>query len=250
MTDPQTIRLQPPVWALIVAVLIGGSFYVYGKSIEAQDHTPTHVTVSGEGKVSAAPDISELRFGVQTGRRKTAKEAMQTLTDSMKAVIDAVEQAGVEEKDIRTEQLSLQPSYDWTNNAQTLRGYEATQSLVVKVRDLDKVSDVLGAATGAGANNVGGVQFTIDDPEGLRAQAREQAIERAREKAKVLADQLGMTLGEVKNFGEDGGASPPMGPVYMRAEMAAGADMAQNAPPLPQGEQEVRVNVSITYELE
>lgn len=260
MTDSQTLTLRPPVWALMTAVIIAGGFYIWGKNIE---RTPTQmgsITVSGEGKVFVAPDIAELSFGVQTGRQPTAAAAMQILKDKMLAVQKATKDAGVEEKDIRTESFWLNPSYEWTpQGRQILRGYEANQSLRVKVRDLDKVSVVLEGATNAGANQAGGVNFTIDDPEAKRAEARAEAIAEAQQKAERIAADLDAGLGDVLNFNENGGYWG--GPVYaMKGEMAmgmGGATMDAVAPqampestPLPAGEQEINVTVTITYELD
>ena len=193
------------------------------------------------------PDIASLSFGVTTGRRVSAKDAMTVLSRQMNAVFDAVKKEGIEQKDFTTEQFSLSPVYDWSNNRQTIIGYEASQSLRVKVRDLDKVPDVLSAATNAGANQAGSVNFTIDDPEKAQAEAREEAIENAKEKAQVLARQLGLHLGRITSFNENGGGYNPPMPMYSRAENMA-ADGAQ-ALPMPSGEQDVNVTVSITYEL-
>jgi uncharacterized protein YggE len=217
MSD-STPSVSSPVWALLLAVAIGGGFYVYGQQIQADEETPALITVSGDGRVFAVPDIAELSFGVQTGRQRTAKEAMEKLKLSMEKVFAAVQAAGVEEKDIRTEYFSLNPAYDWTDGTQVLRGYEASQSLRVKVRDLDNVSAVLAAATAAGANQAGSVNFTIDDPEELRMQARQEAILEAQEKAKDLANQLGVGVAQ--------------------------------STPLPAGEQEIQVDVSLTYEID
>jgi hypothetical protein len=249
MPDEQTLHLRPPVWALIFAVIIGGGFYLGGKWIEAKDHTPTTITVSGEGKIYSAPDIAELTFGVTTGPQRTAKQAMTMIKTSMDKVFKAVKDAGIAEKDISTEQFSLSPQYDWNEGRQTLRGYEARETLRVKVRDLDKVSDVLTVATDAGANQAGDVSFTIDDPEKVRAEARQKAIDQAKAKAVTLAKELSMSLGDIKGFSEGGGYTPP---IYMRSAVkmdAAGGAPESAAVPLPAGEQEVNVQVSITYEL-
>src|SRR3989338_9184024 len=173
MENPQTFSPKP-LWLPVLIALILGSSFIYGKKIETRSLDQLTVSVSGEGKVFAAPDIAELNFGVQTGRKKTAKEAMETLAERMTAVIDAVKSAGVEEKDIATQYLSLSPSYDWDEGQRIDRGFEASQNLNVKIRNLDEISSVLSSAALAGANQVGNVNFTIDDPEELRAQAREE----------------------------------------------------------------------------
>lgn len=170
----------------------------------------------------------------------------------MDKVIAAVKAAGVEEKDISTQSFYLSPVYDYNNGTQIARGYEANQSLSIKVRDLDKVSEVLGAATNAGANQAGNVNFTVDNPEEKRAEARKEAINEAKEKARELAGQLGVSLGDITGFSEGygGGPIPPM--YYSRdAYGVGGADMeaAQKAVQLPAGEQEINVTVSITYEI-
>ncbi len=250
MTDAQTITLRPPVWALLAAVIIGGSFFVYGKTVETRDHSPTIITVSGEGKEYGSPDIAMLSFGVQTGRRSTAKEAMDVLQKTMTAVFQAVQKEGVQTKDTQSESFSLSPAYDWTNGRQILGGYEASQTLSVKVRDLDKVSAVLGAATNAGANQAGDVNFAIDNPEKVRATAREKAITQAQEKAATLATQLHMSLGKIKGFMEDSAGQGPL-PMMKRVMLDSSAAGAGAAPslPLPAGQQEVDVQVSLTYEL-
>src|SRR3989338_7087271 len=247
--DKHTVYLRPPMWLPIAVAVIVGGMYIAGKYVETRDATPTVISVNGEGKVFAAPDIAELSFGVQTGPMRTSKEAVAKLKINMDAVIAAVKKEGIEEKDIRNQQLSLNPMYDWNDGNQTLRGYEAIQTLIVKVRDLDKVGDVLSAATNAGANQVGGVNFTIDDPEALRAEARQKAIDQAEAKAEELADALGMSLGKLKGFSEGGGYAPPM-PYMARGMVAADAMMAkEESLQVPEGEQEINVNVALTYEL-
>jgi uncharacterized protein len=249
MPDTQHVTVRPPVGLLLAAVIVGGLFYVGGKYVETRDREIPLITVSGEGKASVVPDIAALNLGVQTGRKQTAADAMTMLKRSMDAVFVAVKQAGISENDIRTEQFSLNPAYDWSSGRQTIIGYEAIQSLRVKVRDLDKVSAVIGAATAAGANQAGGIEFTVDDPEQTRAKARRDAIAQAQAKAVQLAKDLGMRLGYIRNFSESGGGYYP--PVLMRGYSA---DAAQNAAekmeiPLPAGEQDLNVTVSITYDL-
>lgn len=243
---PDTLQLRPPILLPIIIVLLAGGFYIYGKNIETRDRTVPTITVSGEGKTFANPDIAELNLGIETGRQATAKEAMKKLSDGMNAVFAAVKGAGVAEKDIKTASFNLSPIYDYTQSGQVFRGFQASQSLTVKVRDLDKASDVLSAATAAGANQAGGVNFTVDDPEAARSIAREEAVTKARAKAEKIAQDLGMRLGRVQSFNEGGGYTPPI--MMMRKDMAVGAPEAASIP-LPPGQQEVDVSVNITYEL-
>lgn len=248
-----TINVRPPVWALIVAVAVGGSFYLSGKHLEVnhRNDQPSTITVSGNGKAFAVPDIAELNVGVQTGRQPTANAAMTKLKTSMDAVIAAVKAQGIDDKDITTQSFWLNPVYDYNNGTQVARGFEAGQSLTVKVRDLDKASDVLGAATAAGANQAGGVQFTVDKPEGVQAEARAEAIKEAQDKAELLARQLGVHLGKIVTFNEGFGGGYPVPMMMYDKAMGVGGGAAENqAVQLPVGEQEVNVTVSITYELD
>ncbi len=245
--EEKIVHLRPPLWLPISVAAVLGVFYLGGKAIESRDFTPATISVSGEGKVSAVPDIASLSFGVQTGRVSTAQDATARLQKDMTAILEAVKAKGIEEKDITTESLYLNPAYDWTDGGQLPRGFEASQSLRVKIRDLSKIGDVLSAATAAGANQIGGVTFTVDDPETLRTQAREKAILQAKEKAVKLASELGVTLGKLKGFNEGFGSMPP---VFERSMMLDGMGGGGGGPlPVPTGEQELMTTVTLTYEV-
>ena len=253
MTDFESCRHH--VWALGAVVVIGGLFFLGGKWIET-DHRPQTATisVSGDGRAFVVPDIAKISVGVQTGRQTTAGAAMEKLKADMDKVLAAVKAAGVEQKDITTENFWLNPVYDYVDGRQIARGYEANQSVRVKIRNLDNVSAVLGAATDAGANQAGSVEFTVDDPDATRDAARAEAIAKAQKKADILANQLGVRLVNIIGFGEgySGGVTPPM---YLSRDaaygMGGGSDSAvmEKAVALPVGEQEVTVNVTITYEV-
>ncbi len=242
-----------PAHAILLAVIIGGGFFVYGKHLDRSPSpvAPGTISVTGEGKVQIAPDIAEMSFGVTTGVLPTAKAASDKVAADMNKILAAVKAQGIDDKDITTESFYLNPSYDWSDGRQRLRGYEATQSLRVKVRDLEKVGDVLTAATDNGANQAGGISFTLEDPEGKKDEARTKAIASAKEKAEKLAAQLGQTLGDVQSFNENGGGwYPPV--MYAREAYAVGggADGDKASMPLPSGEQDIVITVSITYELQ
>lgn len=246
-----TVTLRPPVWALFIAVAIGGGFYLAGKHIEARGPMPFNpavISVSAEGKVTMSPDIASITLGVTSGRQTTAKAATEMVNKNMQKIVEAVTALGVAKKDIATEGFYLNPEFDYTTNGQVPRGFQASQTLKIKVRDLDKAGDVLTAATNAGANQVGGVVFSVDNPEEAQAKARSIAIEKAREKAEALATELKMHLGRMTGFSE-GNTGYPM-PMMMRAtaDMAVGGAPMEKAE-LPAGEQDIVSTVSLTYEL-
>jgi uncharacterized protein len=249
MNNSPNPTMKHPIWLpLVVAVILGGAFII-GKNVESTQLPPVTISVSGEGKVSAVPDIASLSFGVHTGRQTTAQAAMEKLSNDMNAVMEAVKAKGIEEKDIRTESLNLFPAYDWDEGTRVDRGFEASQSLRVKVRDLAKIGDVLTAATSAGANQAGGVNFTIDEPDDLQKEARDEAIEDAKEKAKELANELGVSLGKLRGFNEGGYSPAPMYERAMMMDMGMGGGGGGGGMPVPSGEQEVRMNVTLTYEV-
>lgn len=233
----------------LLAVLILGGAYVLGQYVNGQDFSKPVISVEGHAKVSAVPDIAVLNFGVQTGRQQTAQGAMEVLGKKMNAVVEGVKALGIEEKDITTQNLWLNPSYDYYEGRRIDTGYEANQNLQVKVRDLSKLTSVLDTVVSQGANQVGGVSFTIDDPDALQEQGRTEAIADAQEKAVALAAKLGKELGKLKGYGEGGISAPvPMGSMRMEAmdSMAMGVG---GGTPVPSGEQEMNVVVYLTYEL-
>ncbi len=248
MSEMTTLNVRPPIWALIVAVAIGGGFYLAGKNIEtsAVRHPPLTISVSGEGKVTGKPDIALLSFGVQIERLATAEAATADLGTRMSTIIAGAKSAGIAEGDISTQSLSLYPVYDYENGLSRLRGYQASQTLAVKVRDTAKVGDVLTLAAKQGANQIGGVSFSIDNPEALRDSARVEAIDQAEEKARELAGQLGYSLGRMTGFSEGGGYYPPI--MYARDAMA-GAVANEAKMEVPSGDQDITVSVTLTYQL-
>ena len=233
----------------LLAVFILGGAYVFGQYVNGQDLSKPVVSVEGHAKVSAAPDIAVLNFGVQTGRQQTAQGAMEVLGKKMNAVVEGVKSLGIEEKDITTQNLWLNPSYDYYDGRRVDTGYEANQNLQVKVRDLSKLTSVLDAVVSQGANQVGGVSFIIDDPDALQEQGRTEAIADAQEKAVAFAAKLGKELGKLKGYGE-GGISIPVPMPSMRMEAMDSMAMGMGGgTPVPSGEQEMNVVVYLTYEL-
>ncbi len=256
MPENTTTIVRPPVSSLLSAVLVGGLFFLGGKYIESkpkppQPKEPMTISVTADAKVMSAPDIAVVSFGVVTERMKTAKEATDSIKMRMTKVLDALKALGIEEKDITTENFWLNPVYDYTNGIQNMRGFQANESLSVRLRDLDKVGDALTAATAAGANQAGNVNFSIDNPDSLKAEAREKAIAKAKAKAETLAKSLGMSVGKLIGFSEGGDfVTPPM-PMMAKSfdGYGGGAEAVMASVPVPAGEQAITVTVTLSFEV-
>jgi uncharacterized protein YggE len=235
---------------LVVLLVFGVRAMVLGSTLLPIQRT---VSVSAEGKVSVAPDIATVVFSV-VSEGKDPKVVQGENTEKMNTAIAFVKSQGVEEKDIKTSGYNLYPQYDYGNGkifpakAPTIVGYSLTQTVTVKVRDLEKVGDILGGLPGAGVNQIQGTSFDIDDPDAYLAEARAQAFEKARQKARAMAAANGARIGRVVTFNESTGGWPIY---FSKAELAAdgrgGASMP--APAVEPGSQDVMVSVSVIYEV-
>ena len=207
------------------------------------------VNIDGEGKVSGKPDVAMINLGVQSDA-KTVKEAQNDNTKKMNDIIKAIKGMGVKDEDLQTTNYNIYPKYDYNQVRGTsdITGYTVSQSATVKVRDLDKTGDILSKAGELGANQVGGVQFTIDNPESLKAQARQKAIDNAKAKADELFKKLGVSPGRIVSFNEYTAGTG--GPIYYAKEMATGmGGGVAPSPDIQSGSLDVVVNVSLVFEI-
>ena len=204
-------------------------------------------TVEGTGKVTASPDIAVVDVTISVeGATSTAAQDQANVKSN--AVVDYLKNTGIATKDITTSGYNIYPQYDYTDGKTRIRGYQVTQSLTVKIRDIDKTNTIVDGVVDAGANQVGSVRFEIDEPDKLVADARAKAIAEAKQKADLLASQLGVHLGNIVSYSESGQPTPTI--MYGRdmKVMSAVAE-AVPAPQLPAGETEVTVTVSVTYQI-
>jgi uncharacterized protein YggE len=197
------------------------------------------VTVTGEATVAVAPDTAMIRLGVGT-QEKTAREASEANARQMTAVLAAIKDTGVADRDIQTSRLSLQPQYD-PNKSGTARltGFQASNQVTVRIRDIDKLPAVLDRAITAGANEMSGIEFVVSEQSKLLDQARDEAIADARRKAELYAKAAGAKLGRVVSITEEGSAPPPRPIQALRA----------GAVPIAPGEQTLKAIVTVSYEL-
>ncbi len=209
------------------------------------------ITVEGTGKVTVKSDVAIINTGVLT-EKATVAQAQKENTEKMNAIVKTLkDDFKIEDKDIKTNQYSISPRYDWSNGSQRIIGYSVNQSVEIKVRDFDKIGSILAKAAELGTNSLNGPTFTIDDPEVYKAEARAKAISQAKDKAKVLADQVGIKLGSIVSFSENFGGYPAM-PFYssdMASGLGGGREKSLPAPNIESGSEEVSVGVSISYEI-
>jgi len=227
---------------IVLTVVVIFNKIEYGKYI-GQEFKNT-ITISGEGEVFARPDLAIVNFLV-ISEEKTVNSAMQKNREKMNAIIDFMKANEIEERDLRTIAFRVEPRYEWHRNRRVLVGYEVHQTLEVRIRNMDKIGTIIQGGTDIGANQVGSLQFTIDNKDGLKNQAREQAIQTAKERAEMLANQLNVRVVRIVNFSED-----------YHQPIIPGADVIREAMPVapmpPQielGEEKIQVIVHITYQI-
>jgi uncharacterized protein len=206
----------------------------------AQTMPPPAISVTGEATVSVPPDQAQIDGGV-TSDAKTAREASDANNAAMGKVLLALKGAGIEEKDYQTSRLSLQPQYAPNRSGPSpVVGYRASNRVTVRLRDVTKVAGIIDVLVGAGANELGGINFMVSQASKLLDEAREKAIADARRKAEIYAKAAGVTLGEPLGISEEGGAAP-----VFRGKMVGG--MAASAAPVAQGEETLSVTVSVSW---
>jgi len=238
--------------ALVLLVIIGSGgviirngikqYNYIGRKVEERDT----ITISGEGKIKAIPDIATIQLGLST-EKKTVAAAQKENTDKMNQLIEQLKKQGVEKKDIQTTNYSIYPQYDWIEGKQTLRGYQVNETVTVKIRNLDKIGDILSMAGDLGLNQVGGLNFDIDEPEKLKQEARIKALENAKEKAKALAEIMGVKLGKVVSFTESSQTPYPIYKSYALEGVGGGGSAP--SPNIESGSTEITVNATVVYEI-
>ncbi len=207
------------------------------------------IAVSGTGKVSATPNVAILHLGVKDDG-KTVKAVQTQNTQKMNQIIAALKVMGIKPKDLQTSNYSIYPKYDYTNGRQDIVGYTVSQNIQIKVRKLGSIGGILAKAGELGMNQTSGVQFTIDDPQALKVEARNKAINDAKQKARDLAGTLGIHLFKVVSFSETPqNIRPPIVPFVHTMNLAAENVRSLPSPQIEAGSRDVVSNVTITYEV-
>lgn len=224
------------IGAIVVAVLLAGAAWAEGEV--------ARITVTGEGRVAAVPDMATVSLGV-SAQAETAKAAMDRTSDGVAALLVQLAAAGVEDRDIHTSGLSLGPVWQHSRTGDEpprITGFSAANTVTVRVRALDELGRLLDGALAGGVNTLHGVSFGLQDPMPRLDEARAEAVADAWRKAELLAGAAGVSLGPILSIAEDQGVSGPMPMFRMEAAMA-------DAVPVAAGETEVTARVTIVWQL-
>ena len=206
----------------------------------------TRLDVNATGEVTRVPDVAIISAGV-VSRSTTATGALQDTANRMSRVLAALKRAGIEDRDIQTSNVSLNPEYRYVENRPPqLVGYTASNTVTVRFRDVRNSGKILDALVAQGSNQINGPTLTVDKPESALDEARTKAIAIGRARAELYARSLGLRVVRVVSVNESGASYPvpPPMPMYARA------DMAQAKTSIEPGEQRLQVNLAMTFELQ
>lgn len=235
----------------IFATLVGGILYIGGQFVatqlsEANQQVDANreIQVQGTGMAKATPTQASITLGVQIEPQETAELATQQLAEKVTSVMEALRGLGVAKEDIKTTNVSTNPVREFPEGRSELVGYEASEQVQVTIRDRDRAGEIISRVTQEGVNQVGNIQFSVEDDADVIAQAEAEAIADARERAERLAQQLDVRIGKVKTFSSSIGQ--PGQPIPFYAAEGRGGDVSL---PVSPGTEETTVTVHITYQL-
>jgi len=256
ISPEQKIKLYRGLRIALIAFLVAVafSFFTDFPHYRYNDKPENVITFSGHGEVTAIPDIANVYFTISK-ESKTVKEAQTLVAQIEKKSLDFLKENNVLEKDIKTTNASFSPKYDYgqiycikypcPQRSPVIIGYQASESITVKIRNTDDVGKIMQGLGTLGVSDLSGPNFSIDNEDGLKAEARKKAIDNAKEKAKVLAKDLGIRLGKITSFNESGNYPVPMYAKTMMDSVASGSAPAE----ISKGENIISSDITITYEI-
>ena len=252
MENNKILKVFASVFAVFAIVYLG---VLTWNAIKAHDYIGISqeqrhsIIVSGEGESVGVPDIAKIQLG-HSVEKATVALAQKDNTEKMNGLIKKLkDDFKIDEKDIKTTNYNVTAIYDWPNGRQVLRGYQVNQNLEVKLRDVDKVSQVLEAAGQLSLNQIGGLSFEVDDQEGLKQEARIKAIRAAKLKAEGLAEVAGVKLGRIISFNESGNQPVPAYYDSSYKTLGMGGASSESRPEIQAGTAEIKITATVEYEI-
>lgn len=251
--DIELKQLANKFFIIVAVLIVGVLIFFMGQMVYQMRYLDLQnqyqITVSGEGKVYAKPDVATVSLGIKTDGQSVADITKQNV-NAVNKIISDIKKLQIPENDIQTTQYTVTPNYTWTSKEGTVpNGYTIQQTVDVKIRDFDKISNVLQTAANDGANVVNSLQFTVDNPAQFRQEARAKAIEQARANAENLAKSSGVKLGKIINVYEGYNPTPVIYNSMKSVGGAGAADSSVPAPTIQPGQQEIQVTINLTYQV-
>jgi len=244
-----------PVFLIVIFFFLTASVYSkFGNplpfSINSTVTNKTDIfTVTGEGTISIQPDIAYVNAGISQSA-STVKQAQTKINEVINKITSGLKSLGIDSKDIKTTNYSINPTYDWSSNTQRITGYSASTQLNIKITDIDKVNDVIDSTTANGANQIGNITFDTEDRQVAEEEARQQAIAEASKKAETAAKAAGFRLGKIVGYSENSFDSNVIRPESY-AKMAVSLDGANagGGTEIQTGSEEVKITVVLNYQI-
>lgn len=240
-------RFTAVTWLALLSALV-----LSAPALAGETPKPRQLQVVGEGEAFLVPDMAIIQLTV-TREAASAREALDASSSAMQKVMDALGEEGVADRDLRTGQFNIQPRYrhpprrdDGSQEPPSIVGYQVSNSLDVRVRDIDRVGAILDRAVTLGVNQDGQLQLTNADPREALDAARSAAVKDALARARTLAEAAGVELGDILEINEQGGTPAPRPAMFKREAMMAAADSV----PVAAGENAYRISVSLRIALE
>ena len=239
------------IFVMVLTVFAVVAIYSGIKDIDTHPNYRNTINVSGEGEVFVKPDLGMVTFSV-TNEDESAQKALTENTSKTNQLFNYLKEKGIEEKDIKTTSFNISPRYEYIekdmygSGKRVLAGYQATQAVEVKIREIDVMGEIIEGGVTSGANEVYGVRFVVEDEEQYMEEVREMAINNAKDKADKLAGQLGVRLVQIVNYNESGS------PIMYREEMAydaVGTGGSYPSTSVQVGENSIKSTVSISCEI-
>lgn len=244
---------------IISILIIFASFFIclflytkiFGPISFSVNSTTTNKTdvfsVSGEGKAVVKPDIANITVGINSDGT-TVKQVQNKINSVINDVTNGLKKLGIDDKDIKTTDYSIYPTYDWTSGKQKITGFNASTNLSVKVRNIEKINEVVDSATTNGANQVSNISFDVDNKTELEETARREAVAEAKKKAEDIAKITGFKLGKIINYSENNATLPRAvgyGGMNLKTMEASVADTD-----IQTGSSEIKITVTLSYQIE
>lgn len=240
------------IGSIIIFFILLFIYSKFGPSLPISVLTQTKgepMMVTDTGKVSIVPDIAKVNFGIEA-QGQNLKQVQLDVNTKSKNLTESLKKLGIDEKNIKTTNYNVNPEYDYSNTPYRINGYRVSTNYEVKITDFELVNDSLTAATSAGANVIGNINFEVNEKtkEEYTQKAREEAVKLAKNKAEGLAKASGITLGKIINVTESAGFDYPR-PITYAKEMSIGAGDSPEVANVTPGETEISVTVSLSYEI-